>query len=131
MDCPTVHAGKRFKALTDSGAAVSLVHISVNNMTKDHNKTKILPAAVHLKAADGSAMSLLGKDTLHLHTANFKFFHTFIMCDKLPDTGILLGIDKKDTLYHIVGMQTNNYSYRGKDHFWLTIETVNSNIILQ
>ena len=45
----TVHAGKRFKALIDSGAALSLIHASVHNMIEDCNKTKILCAAVHLK----------------------------------------------------------------------------------
>ena len=43
--------------------------------------------------ADGSSMSSLGKVTLHLHIANFKFSHTFIICDKVPDTNILFGID--------------------------------------
>ena len=62
-------------------------------MIEDQYKTKILPAAVHLKTVDGSAMSSLGKTTLHLHIANFKFSHTFIICDKLPDTDILFGID--------------------------------------
>ena len=53
-DCPTVTvpAGKRFKALIDSGAALSLAHTSVYNMIEDYYKTKILPAAVHLKTVD-------------------------------------------------------------------------------
>ena len=42
---------------------------------------------------DGSAMSSLGKATLHLWIANFKFSHVFVICDKLPDTDILLCID--------------------------------------
>ena len=62
-------------------------------MIEDHYKTKILPAAVLLKTADGSSMSSLGKATLHLHIENFKFSHTFIICDKLPETNILSGID--------------------------------------
>ena len=62
-------------------------------MMKNHCKTKILPATVHLKTADGSSMSSLGKATLHLCIANFKFSHTFVICDKLPDTDILFGID--------------------------------------
>ena len=75
-DCPTVtvHAGKRFKAQIDSGAALSLAHNSSYNMIDDQYKTEILPAAVHLKTADGSAMSLLGKATLHPHNANFYIF---------------------------------------------------------
>ena len=87
-------------------------------MIEDQYKTKILPAAVHLKTADGSVMSSLGKATLHLHIANFMFSHTFIICVMLLDTDILFGIDiQTDTLYHMVMMWTKNYSYRGKDHF--------------
>ena len=91
-DCPTVtvHGGKRFKALIDSRVALSLVHTHVYNMIMDCYKTKILPAAVHLKAADGSTMSSLGKATLHICIANFKFSHTFIICDKLLDTDIYI-----------------------------------------
>ena len=53
--CPTVrvHAGKRFKALIDSEAALLLVHTRVYNIIEDHYKTKILPAVVHLKTVDG------------------------------------------------------------------------------
>ena len=78
-DCSTVmvHAGKTFKALIDSGAALSLAHTNVYNMIEDCYKTKILAAAVHLKTADGSSMSSLGKATLHLPTA-FKFSHSFL-----------------------------------------------------
>ena len=99
-----MHADKKFKALIDSGAALSLFQTSIYNMIENCYKTTILPAAVHLKTANGSTMSSLGKATLHLHSANFKFSHTFITCDKLPGTNILFGIDiHKSTLYHIVG----------------------------
>ena len=87
-----MHAGKRFKALNDSNAALTLANTSIYNMIEDHYKTKLLPAAVNLKTADGSAMSSLGKVTLHLPTANFKFSHTFTICNKLLDTDILFGI---------------------------------------
>ena len=62
-------------------------------MNEDHYKTKILPAAVHLKTADGSAIFSLGKATLQPHITNFKLSHTFVICDKLLDTDILFGID--------------------------------------
>ena len=88
-----MHAGKRFKALINSGAALLLLCTSVYNMIEDKYKTKILPATVHLKAADGSAVSSLGKATLHLHIANFKFSHTFIICDKVLHTHVSFGID--------------------------------------
>ena len=93
--CPMVmvHAGKRFKTLIDFGAALTLAPTTVYNMIEDCYETKILPAAVHLKTADGSSMSSLGKATLHLCIANFNFSHTFVICDKLPDTDILFGTD--------------------------------------
>ena len=62
-------------------------------MNEDCYKTKILPAAVCLKTADGSSMSSLGKATLPHHIKNFKFSHTFIICDKLPENDHLFGID--------------------------------------
>ena len=62
-------------------------------MIEDCYKTKILPEAVHLKIADGSSVSSLGKAILHLHIANFRFPNTFAICDKLPDTDILFGIE--------------------------------------
>ena len=89
----TVHADKGFKVLTDSAAALLLVHISIYDMIEDQYKTKILPAEVHLKTVNDSVMSSLGKAILYLHIANFKFSHTFIICDKLLDTDILFGID--------------------------------------
>ena len=64
-------------------------------MIEDHYKTKILITAVHLKIMNGSAMSSLGKATLHLQITNFKFSHAFVICDKLPDTDILFGIEIK------------------------------------
>ena len=72
---------------------MSLACTSVYNMINDQYKTKILPAVVHLKTADRSSMLPLGKSTLHLHSANFKFSHTFIICDKVPETDILFSID--------------------------------------
>ena len=73
-----------------SGVALSLVCTSVYNVIEDQYKTKILPRAVHLKTLDGTAMSLLGKATLHLHIANFKFSHIFVIWDKLLDTDIFI-----------------------------------------
>ena len=90
-----VYAGKRFKAFVNSGAALLLAHTSVHKMIKDCYKPKILPAALHLKTADGLSMSSLDKATLHLCISNFKFSHTFIICNKLPETDILFNIDFK------------------------------------
>ena len=62
-------------------------------MIEGYYKTKMPPAAVHIKTADGSSVSALGKATLHLCITHFKFSHIFIICDKLLDTDILFGID--------------------------------------
>ena len=43
--------------------------------------------------ADGSPMTALVITELHLRIAGFKFTHNFIICDRLPDTEILFGID--------------------------------------
>ena len=51
-----------------------------------------MPAVIHLRTADGSAMSLMGKATLYLWIASYKFSHIFIISDRLPETDFLLGI---------------------------------------
>ena len=70
-----------------------MAHTSEFYMIEDHYKTKILPAVVHLKTADGSSMPPLGKATFHLHIAYFNFSCTFIISDKLPETDILFCMD--------------------------------------
>ena len=47
---------KDLTALMDSGATISLMHMSVYNMIEDYYKTNILPTVVHLKTADRSPM---------------------------------------------------------------------------
>ena len=53
--------------------------------------TAIQATSLQLNTADGSPA--LGIATLQLQTADFKFSHNFIICDKLPDTELLFGID--------------------------------------
>ena len=38
-------------------------------------------------------MTALGMTALHLTIAEFKFTHNFIICDRLPDTEIIFGIN--------------------------------------
>ena len=38
-------------------------------------------------------MMTLGSTALHLQIADFKFTHNFIICDQLPDTELIFGID--------------------------------------
>ena len=46
-----------------------------------------------LNTAYGSPMTALGMMALQLRIADFRFTHNFIICDRLPDTEILFGID--------------------------------------
>ena len=38
-------------------------------------------------------MTALGMTVLHLRIADFKFTHNFVICNRLPDTEIIFGID--------------------------------------
>ena len=38
-------------------------------------------------------MSEIGTMALHLRIAEFKFTHNFIICDQLPETELIFGID--------------------------------------
>ena len=67
-DCPTVtvHAGKCYQALIDSGAALSLIRHSTYKQIEDSYKAPIQPTAAKLNTADGSPMTALGSTALHL-----------------------------------------------------------------
>ena len=95
MDCPTItiHAGKCYKALIDLGAAISLLRFSTCKKIEDCYKTPIQPTRAKLNTADGSPISALGMTALHLRIAEFEFTHNFIICDQLPETELIFGID--------------------------------------
>ena len=94
-DCPmvTVHAGKCYQALIDSGAAISLIRHSTYKQIEDCYKTPIQSTATKLNTADGSPMTILGSTAVHLCIADFKFTHNFIICNQLPDTELIFSID--------------------------------------
>ena len=78
MDCPiiTVHAGKCYKALLDSGSAISLVrYYTWHNIDNSLKHTTL----IHLYTADGTPMTGLGVRMIQLGIADFKFSHNFIM----------------------------------------------------
>ena len=57
-----------------------------------------------LDTADGLPMTALGMTALHLRLADFKFTHNFIICDRLPDTEIILAlIYTRNSEYHMLG----------------------------
>ena len=94
-DCPTVtvHAGKHYQVLIDSGAAISLIRHSTYKQIEDCYKTPIQLMAAKLNTTDGSPMTTLGSTALHLCFADFKFMHNFIICNQLPDMEIIFSID--------------------------------------
>ena len=56
-------------------------------------------------------MAALGMTPLHLKIADFKFSHNFIICDRLPDTEMIFGIDvqKKFSLSYAWDKEKNCY----------------------
>ena len=95
MDCPTitVHMAKCYKALIDSGAAISLVRYSTYQTTDNSLKIAIQATSIQLNTDNGSPMRALGIKTLQLSIADFKFSHNFIICDRLPEMELLFGIN--------------------------------------
>ena len=115
-DCPTVtiHAGKCYQALIDSGATILLIRHSNYKQIEDCYKTPIQPTSAKLNTADGSPMTTLGSTALHLHIANFKFTHNFIICNQLPDTELIFSIDiQKKLSLSYAWDKTNSAIYNG------------------
>ena len=83
LDCLTitVHTRKCYKALIDSGAAISLIRYTTYNPIDDSFKTPIQPTTTTLNTADGSPMTALGMTALHLRITEFQFTHNFIVFD--------------------------------------------------
>ena len=82
MDCPTitVHARKCYKALIDSGAAISLIRYSTYQHIDNSFKTPIQPTTAKLNRADHLLMAALGLTALHLRIADFKFQIHILFC---------------------------------------------------
>ena len=114
MDCPTitVHTGKCYKALINSAAAISDTQ-HINTLTTVF-KTPIQPTTVKLNTANSSPMTALGMTALHLRIADFKFTHNFVICDRLPDTKLIFGIDiqKKFSISYVWDKEKNCYIQR-------------------
>ena len=115
-DCPTitVHAGKCYKALIDSGAAISLLRYSTYKKIEDCYKTPIQPTTAKLNTADGFPMSAIGTMELHLRIAEFKLTHNFIICDQFSETELIFGIDmqRKFSLSYAWDKDRNCYIQR-------------------
>ena len=81
------------QALIGSGATISLLRYSTYKKIEDCYKTPIQPTTAKLNTADGSPISAIGTTALHLRIAEFKFTHNFLICDQLPETELIFGID--------------------------------------
>ena len=59
-------------------------------------------------------MTALGMTALHLRLADFKFTHNFVICNRLPDTEIIFGIDiqKKFSISYNWDKEKNCYIQR-------------------
>ena len=116
MDCPTitVHTSKCYKALINSGAAISVVRYSTYQHIDSSFKTPIQPTTAKLNTANGSLVTALGMTALHLSIADFKFTHNFVICDRLPDTELIFGIDiqKKFSISYAWNKEKNCYIQR-------------------
>ena len=128
MDCPTitVHARKCYKALINSGTALSLIRYSIYQLIDDSFKTPIQPTTTTLNTADGLPMTALGMTALHLRIADFKFTNNFIICDGLPDTEIILALMyRRNSHYHMLKTKRRIATYRRMVDFSQTLKTAN------
>ena len=134
----TVHAGKHYKALIDSGAAISLLQYSTYQHIEDSFRTPKQPTTTKLNTANGSPMTALGITALQLRIADFKFTHNFVICNRLPDMEIIFGIDiQKSLCFHTLGTRKRTVIYKGMVNFLIytrkceqnaTIGTVKSSL---
>ena len=115
-DCPmiTVHTGKWYKVLINSGAAISLVWYSTYQSIEESFKTPLQPTTAKLNTANSSPMTALGMTALHLQIVEFKLTHNFVICARLPNTEIIFDIDiqKKFSLY-MLGTKKRTVIYKG------------------
>ena len=81
---------------------------------EDCYKTPIQPTTAKLNTTDGSPMSAIGTTALHLRIDEFKFTHNFIICDQLPETDLIFGIDiqRKFSLSYTWDKEGNCYIQR-------------------
>ena len=128
MDCPTitVHTGKCYKTLIDSGATISLLRYPAYKNNGDSYKTPIQSTTAKLNTTDGSPMRALGMKALHLRIAEFKFTHNFIICNKLPETEFIFGIDiQKCSLFLMLGTKKRIVIFKRRENSSHIQETVN------
>ena len=115
-----VHTGICYKAVIDSGAVISLIRYSTYQTIDSSFKTSIQATMTKLSTADGSPMTGLQMVVIQLRIADFKLAHNFMICDRLPDTEILFGIDKQKTFSLSYAWDKKKNCYIEKDGRFLT-----------
>ena len=66
-----------------------------------------------LNTVDGLPLTALGMMALHLRIAEFKFTHNFVICNRLPDTEIILElIFKRNCPFPMFGIRLKAVSYK-------------------
>ena len=86
---------------------------------EDCYKTPIQTTTAKLNTADGSPKSALRSTALHLWIAEFKFTHNFIICDQLPETELIFGIDiQKKFSMSYDWVKEKIVTYKEMVHFW-------------
>ena len=93
---------------------MSLIRYSTYKHIDNSLKTPIQPTTAKLNTANGSPMTALGMTALHLRIADFKFTHNFVICNRLPDTALIFGIDiqKKFSIPYAWDKEKNCYIQR-------------------
>ena len=119
------------KALIDSEVAISLVRYFMYLTIDNSLKTAIQTTLIQLNTKDGSPMTALGRITLQLRTADFKFSHNSIICDRLPKMELLFGIDyKRNSPCPMPGVEKRIVTYKRRVYSLPTPESVNKRQIL-
>ena len=118
-DCPTitVHTGKCYKALIDSGATLSLLRYSTYKKIEDCCKTPIQPTTAKLNTADGSPMSAIGTMALHLKLLNLNSHITLLFVTNYQRQSLFLVlIYRENSHYHMHGTRKETATYKGKEN---------------
>ena len=77
----------------------------------------IQPTTAKLNTTDGSPMSAIGTTALHLRITEFKFTHNFIICDQLPKTELIFGIDmQRNSHYRRHGTRKETVTFKRKEN---------------
>ena len=128
MDCPmiTVHVGKSYEALTDSGAAISLIRYSTYQTIDNSFKTTIQTTTTKLNMADGSLMMALGMTSLHLRIADLNSLIILLhVTGYWTQKYCLELISRKKIPCHLPGIRKRTATYKRTADFSLTLELVN------